>query len=148
MLDIVKKRGLYELHDGNSLLSHLHPEYLDFAKINPRVDKVFFDIDGHRQQVHFGDTIKVKRTFYIHRSRYYRANIIGLVRGSNEEGIRVNLANLLKRYSIDRSAKIFRVEFYKKNKFLGMVLVDFSKKSFYLPLDRTFKGEVKYATRG
>lgn len=144
LLDIVKKRGLYELHDGNSLLSRLHPEYLEFAKINPELDKIFFDIDGLKKEVHFGDTVKVKKTFYIYKNKNYRANIIGLVRGSNEEGIKVNLKDLLKRYSIDKNAKIFRVEFYKKNKFLGMILVDFSKKTFSLPLDRTFKGEVKY----
>jgi hypothetical protein len=32
---------------------------------------------------------------------------------------------MIKRYSIDKNGQIYRIEFYKQNKFAGMILVKF-----------------------
>lgn len=42
-----------------------------------------------------------------------------------EAGLKISKTNILKRYSIDKKGKIYRVEFYKDEKFAGMVLVKF-----------------------
>ena len=57
-------------------------------------------------------------------------NVIGYVnkKHKNESGLNVRKKYILKRFSIDKDGKRFRVEVYDskvKNKFLGMFLVEF-----------------------
>jgi hypothetical protein len=46
---------------------------------------------------------------------------------SNESGVRIRQNDIMRRFSIDKSGQIYRVEVYKQDKFSGMVLVNFSK---------------------
>jgi len=58
----------------------------------------------------------------------YRVNVIGFKKTgmSDESGVMIGQEDILKRFSLDKSGNIFRVEVYKDDKFSGMVLVNFS----------------------
>ena len=40
--------------------------------------------------------------------------------------MKIKRSQIKKKHSIDRNGKIYRVEYYAKNKFAGMILVKFS----------------------
>jgi len=56
-----------------------------------------------------------------------RANIIGYTQKgvTDESNHRITLKDLDPRYSINRSEKSYRIEFYRDNSFYGMTLVHF-----------------------
>ena len=60
----------------------------------------------------------------------YRVNVIGYKskNSKNESGIKIKKYQIAKRFSIDKKGQIYRIEFYKNDKFAGMILVKFSKK--------------------
>ena len=62
-----------------------------------------------------------------------RVNVIGYENPSKKEtDVKITKKDIQKNFSIDKAGKIFRVEFYeqergKKDKFLGMFLVEFAR---------------------
>ena len=58
----------------------------------------------------------------------YRVNVIGFQKTgiSDESGVMIGPKDIMRRFSVDKSGNIFRVEVYKDDKFSGMVLVNFS----------------------
>jgi hypothetical protein len=87
------------------------------------------NIDGEQKSIRMGSIVDVNKSFEIEPIENFRVNIIGYVQKGkkDESGVRIIEKRIKKRYSIDRDGKIFRVEFYKNNKFAGMVLVNFDK---------------------
>ena len=61
----------------------------------------------------------------------YRVNVIGFQKTgtSDESGVMIGQEDIMKRFSVDKSGNIFRVEVYKDDKFSGMVLVNFSEEN-------------------
>ena len=70
----------------------------------------------------------VQESFMIMPKKGYRANVIGYQKTgiSDESGAMIGQEDIMKRFSVDKSGNIFRVEVYKDDKFSGMVLVNFS----------------------
>ncbi|MGB0990492.1 MAG: M99 family metallo-carboxypeptidase C-terminal domain-containing protein, partial [Halarcobacter sp.] len=127
LLTVIKKGDGYAIHYGNRRLAVLTPDYLEHESIDENIDVT---IDGKDFTVPLGSIINVNNNFKIKPIKDLRVNIIGFVHKKNDEaGVTVNKNRLQKRFSIDKSGKIFRVEFYKKDKFAGMVLVNFDKNS-------------------
>jgi hypothetical protein len=126
LMTVVKHRGNYVIHYGNRRLAELRPDYLDVVNSDKDIK---MNIDGKDKVIPFGSIIEVKNDFKINPIKDYRVNIIGFVQKGkiDESGITVKEKKILKRFSIDKAGKIFRVEFYKKDKFAGMVLVNFDK---------------------
>lgn len=125
LLTVIKKNGSYVIHYGNRRLAVLTPDYFEHESIDKNIN---VQIDGEDSTVPFGSIINVNKNFKIEPIEGLRVNIIGFVHEKNDEaGVTVAKNNLLKRFSIDKRGKIFRVEFYKKDKFAGMVLVNFDK---------------------
>ena len=58
----------------------------------------------------------------------YRVNVIGFKKTgiSDESGVKIGQEDIMKRFSVDKSGNIFRVEVYRDDKFSGMILVNFS----------------------
>ena len=53
-------------------------------------------------------------------------NVIGFTNKTKiETGVRIVQKQIAKKYSIDKRGSIYRVEYYNKDKFAGMVLVKF-----------------------
>ena len=120
---IVKKGSTYVVQYGNRRLSKLKPDYLEHDTENSSVS---FEVDGIVSNYNFGSIIDVKKSFMVHEHNGFRVNIIGYTNRSKiETGVLVEKKDIMQRYSVDKNGKIFRIEFYKKKKFAGMILVKF-----------------------
>ncbi len=124
LIAVVANRNRYRIHYGNNRLTFLKPQYFEYDQ---SLDGIEMLIDGVPQQVEFGATIAVEHDFLVQRKKGYRVNVIGFSkRGQrNESGLKIEEQQIVDRYSIDKSGKIFRVEVYHQKRFSGMVLVDF-----------------------
>jgi hypothetical protein len=129
VMTVLHEDDKYVVYYGNRRLTTLNPEYLDYEK-NP--SSVNIIIDGKKKKISFGSLIFVKNYFNVLPNNSIRVNVIGYVnkKHENESGLNIRQRYFLKRFSIDKDAKRFRVEFYDSNnkkKFLGMILVEFTK---------------------
>ncbi|WP_419766304.1 MAG: M99 family carboxypeptidase catalytic domain-containing protein [Arcobacter sp.] len=130
MTVIKNSNSTYAIHYGNRRLSILEPDYLE---VSEKKENIKFKIDGKDKNIEIGSLVDVGKSFYVFPNEY-RVNVIGYVNKNfrNESGLNIQKDDIIKRFSLDRKGRIYRVEFYNKidNKFAGMVLVKFSKK-FY-----------------
>jgi hypothetical protein len=130
IMTVLEEDDKYVVYYGNRRLTTLVPEYLDYDKFD---DKIKIDIDGNMQEVNLGSLIEVKEYFNVTPDDRIRVNVIGYVneKHSNESGLNVREQYILERYSIDKDGKRYRIEIYDskvKDKFLGMILVEFTGK--------------------
>lgn len=126
LMTIVKEGKEYIIHYGNRKLAKLHPDYIKFIEDERDIK---MSIDGQDKSVKFGDIIYAKNTFNIEAIKDLRVNVIGYVnkKHKNEVDITINKKEVQKRFSIDKDGDLFRIEFYKKDDFAGMVLLGFEK---------------------
>jgi len=124
LIKIIKSNNEYTIYYGNRRLTHLQADYKEHLNFNTTID---FLIDNENKQVKFGDTVFVKDNFLIKKSDF-RVNVIGFKnkKGPLETDIKIYKNKFLKRYSIEKNANIYRVEFYKEDKFAGMILVKYN----------------------
>ncbi len=126
LMTIVKQGKEYVIHYGNRKLAKLHPDYIKVIKDDRDIN---FTIDGQKKSVKLGDIVYAQENFLIEPIDDLRVNIIGYVNKDlkSEVGVMVNKNEIQKRFSVDKDGDLFRVEFYKKDKFIGMVLLGFEK---------------------
>lgn len=127
VMTVLKEKGRFVVYYGNRKLTTLVPQYMNYDKFD---GKLKVDIDGNIQTVALGSLVEVKKYFNVQVDKKLRVNVIGYVnkKHKNESGLNIRKKYILKRFSIDRNGKRFRVEVYDsrvKNKFLGMFLVEF-----------------------
>jgi len=130
VMAVIKEKGKYVVYYGNRKLTTLIPQYFEYQKLQKPI-KV--NIDGNIKNVKLGSIQVVRKYFNVKNNKNYRVNIIGYVnkKYKNESGLNIRKKYILKRYSIDKDGKRFRVEVYNKkkdNKFIGMFLVEFANK--------------------
>lgn len=117
------------IYYGNKLLTSIRPQYFEFAHSLPAAS---VKIDGRDEVVTFGSKIHVDDNIIINSQKNVRVNVIGYENPSKKEtDVKITKKDIQRNYSIDKAGKIFRVEFYeqergKKDKFLGMFLVEFA----------------------
>ena len=123
------KSNKFKVNFGNRRLTYLDPQYFDF---DYKLSKVGFVIDGDLRDIKIGTKIKVRNNFMVNPISGYRVNIIGYKnqRSRNESGFLIKKSNINKRFSVDKTANVYRVEFYEGKKFSGMVLVEFHNKIY------------------
>ncbi len=127
VMTVIEEKGRYIVYYGNRKLTTLVPQYLAYDEFDGNI-KV--NIDGKMQDITLGSLIKVKEYFNVQIDKRLRVNVIGYVnkKHKNESGLNIRKKYILKRFSIDKDGKRFRVEIYdskEKEKFLGMFLVEF-----------------------
>ena len=123
LLTIIKKNNTYVIQYGNRRLSNLKADYLEYDDENKSVS---FQIDGDLRDVKFGTLIDVQKSFLVKQHNNYRVNVIGFTNKSKiETNIRIQKFQIPNRFSIDKEGNIYRVEYYKKDKFAGMILINF-----------------------
>ena len=126
LLTIVKKDNQYTIHYGNRRLSKLKATYKEYEQEENTT--VQLQIDGKIKDVKFGTIVNIKKTFLIKDHPDFRINLIGYTNKSKKETeILIKKSYIPKRFSIDTKGFIYRIEYYKKDKFAGMVLVKFIK---------------------
>lgn len=108
------------------------PEYFEYT---PDLESVDVDIDGQTTKVPLGSLVKIDKYFKVLKLNNQRVNVIGYTnkKHKNEAELVIKKSNMLRRYSIDKKGKTYRVEFYdttygKKGTYVGMFLVEFTGK--------------------
>ncbi|PHO13464.1 deacylase [Malaciobacter marinus] len=131
LMTVIKKENLYSIRYGNRRVARLLPDYFDIEK---DMNSAKILIDGKESLINMGSVINVKNDFLVKSQKDIRVNIIGYVNKSkkNESELLVSKNEIMQKFSLDKKGKVYRVEFYKKNKFAGMVLVNFGSKNLFL----------------
>lgn len=124
LMTVLKDENSYAIHYGNTRLVSLRPDYLD---IDNDKENVKLKIDGVTKEVTLGEMVVVKRNILVHDKEGFRVNIIGYSKKNQKSESNVNIEknDIQPYYSVDKEGKIYRIEFYKKDKFAGMILVKF-----------------------
>ena len=115
----------YIVYIGNKKITSLYPQYFNYESNCPK--NYSYKIDGRKQSFTKTSEIFITDDFSVIDEDSTRVNIIGFRTKKNktESGVNVAYSSMNKRFSIDKNRKIFRVEFYKNNKFCSMQLVHF-----------------------
>jgi hypothetical protein len=123
LLTIIKRGNIYTIHYGNRRLSKLKADYQIYDEVNKKVE---FLVDGISKNLQFGTIIDVEKSFLVKHDKKFRVNIIGYKNKKKvETGVNITKKQIAKNFSIDKKGSIYRVEYYIKDKFAGMVLVKF-----------------------
>lgn len=126
LLTMVDAPNGYKVYYGNRNLTNLSPQFFEF---DDSLSALQVNVDGQAQEVAMGTIIDVNSHFIINSLDGYRFNIIGYVAPNKgpESDVLVRKKDLVRRFSLDKSGRVYRVEAYRGKKFSGMVLVRFSK---------------------
>lgn len=122
---VVNKSTKNDLYIGNRKVCSITPSFHEVGEYN---DKISIEIDKNQKNITFATEFFVNADFkVILPNKDMRVNIIGYspVDGTDEANKHVSIKDLDPKYSLDTNHKIYRVEFYKGNRFCGMVLAHF-----------------------
>jgi hypothetical protein len=127
LVALVESGKSYRVFHGNRRVTSLDPQYFEY---DSSIDAITIEVDGDQQKVDFGNMVEVAQSFLVVPEKGYRVNVIGFKQpgSGNESGIAIHKDDITKRFSVDKEGRIYRVEVYRKKKFSGMVLVNFSDK--------------------
>jgi hypothetical protein len=124
---VVKEDEGFVVYVGNKKITSLSPQYFELVELCKSENKFDVIIDGKKVSLEKTSDINVKDNFNIVKRNGYRVNIIGFKAKDSidESGVSVKLKDFDKKYSIDTNDKVYRVEFYKNDKFCFMSKVNF-----------------------
>ena len=126
LVAIVDNDKSFKVRYGNRSITLLNPEYFDYDE---SLTHAQFVIDGRTLRIPLGSIVNVTDHFIVTPIDGRRVNIIGFrfPGKKNESGILIQREKISSRFSVDKQAQRYRVEFYKGTKYSGMVLVNFSE---------------------
>ncbi len=124
LLAIVGERDRYRVRYGNRHVTLLEPQYFEF---DDSLERIMLEVDGEPHTVPPGSLVPVRQRFRVTPLPGYRVNVIGFRRPGqrDESGVTIRRQDIASRFSVDRRGRRYRVEFYRGNRFSGMVLVEF-----------------------
>ncbi len=123
-LGVVKKSGKnFSIYVGNKKITTLKPQCFKQSKYCLKQIQVI--VDGKKMSVKATSDIYVNKNFIIKKYKGIRVNVIGYPSKKDESGVKITKKLLDKRFSVDRNGKVYRVEFYKNDKFCSMLMVHF-----------------------
>jgi len=127
LIAIIDSAQSFKVRYGNRGFTTLKPEYFDYDN---SLTEVPMEIDGVKLQVSIGSMVRVSKNFMIQPMQGRRVNVIGYRKSGqrNESGLLIHKKQISSRFSVDKQAEKFRVEFYKGERYSGMILIDFSNK--------------------
>ncbi len=115
--------GQYCVHYGNRMITLIRPEW---REVDDSLAAAPVRVDGQDTLIPFGQIVYVKDSLLVHPLEGYRVNAIGFDNGQPDEaGVELRLKDFSPRFSVDRQARIFRVEVYRDRFFSGMFLICF-----------------------
>ncbi len=128
LVAIVNSANSYKVRYGNRGITMLSPQYFEYDASPGEITMV---IDGRDARVPSGSLVEVRNHFLIKPIDGVRVNVIGYRKHGrrNESGLLIRRDEIAKRFSVDQQANKFRVEFYRHDKYSGMILIDFSAES-------------------
>ena len=123
LLAIVKKGDIYTIQYGNRRLLKLKADYQEYDNSK---NIVKLEIDGKMKDYSFGSIIDVDKNFLVKNDNDFRVNVIGYTNKRKlETDVKIHKSQFSKAHSVDKKGLVYRVEYYSKKKFAGMVLVKF-----------------------
>lgn len=130
LLTMVDAPNGYKVYYGNRNLTNLSPQFFEF---DDSLSSLQLTVDGSSQEVAMGTIVDVGSHFSVNSLKGYRFNIIGYVAPNKgaESDVLVRKRDLVKRFSLDKGGRVYRVEAYRGDKFSGMVLVRFTKNNAF-----------------
>lgn len=133
IMAVVPDAGYLNVQYGNRTMTRISPDWRD---MDHGLDSMRVVVDNAEQHVSFGQVLTVNDSFTVLPVEGYRVNVIGFDSGkSDESNISLSRKHFQARFSVDRSAKLFRVEVYNNAAFCGMFLVQFGHKPQILSRD-------------
>lgn len=117
--------NVIDIFIGNQKITSLHPSYHAKDSLS---QPIVIEIDGKPKKLDFATVFSVTADFkVINNDPEIRVNIIGLSKkeSKDESNILVSRKDLDPKFAVDKSLKSYRIEFYRQNRFCGMVLVHF-----------------------
>lgn len=126
-LGSVKKiNNRYDIYIGDRRVVLLYPQYFNMVDCPKNIR---IKTSSTTKNVPIASKIIVKDDFSVLVDESFRVNVIGYSNPNkkNESNIVIKREDMIKRFSIDNSESEYRVEFYKDNKYCGMIVVKFSK---------------------
>lgn len=122
---IKRTHGNYVVYIGNQKVTTLKPQYFKIAK--NCMQNFDVKVDGKVKSVKLASSFFVNDDFSIVKDTDFRVNVIGFKskKHLDESGININYKALNKKFSVDKSHNIYRIEFYKGNRFCFMSTVNF-----------------------
>ncbi|WP_236845442.1 M99 family carboxypeptidase catalytic domain-containing protein [Campylobacter devanensis] len=130
LVALTKNKDEYNIHYGNKIITRFTPQFFEYSNL---INEIEIRIDeGEPKFVILGQKISAKNSFEIIKRDGVRTNIIGYgTTPVDESGIKISKDMIKSRFSMDKDESIYRVEFYEetdsKDKFIGMILVEFVK---------------------
>lgn len=130
LVALTKNKDEYNIHYGNKIVTRFTPQFFEYSNL---INEIEIRIDEREPKfVILGQKISVKNSFEIIKRDGVRTNIIGYgTTPVDESGIKISKDMIKSRFSMDKDESIYRVEFYEetdsKDKFIGMILVEFVK---------------------
>jgi len=121
----MKNKEKIDVYIGNKKKVSLSPSYHEDGECG---SDVMIEMDKNQKNISFATEFFVTADFkVITNDKDIRVNIIGYTPkgGGSEANIFVSRSDLDPNYSIDNDKKIYRIEFYKGNRFCGMSLAHF-----------------------
>jgi hypothetical protein len=85
------------------------------------------EVDGKPLKLEKTTEFYINDDFKVIKSNDYRVNVIGFYAKNklDESGIKISLRDLSPQFSLDKSNKVYRIEFYKNDEFCSMLMVHF-----------------------
>jgi len=122
---INKDNGIYLAYIGNQHVTTLRPQYFKIAEGCPK--NIDVNIDGTLSTISAVSDFFVTDDFIILEGQDFRVNVIGFtsMKTKDESGLKVSLDSINKKFSVDKSNRIYRIEFYKNDEFCSMSMVHF-----------------------
>lgn len=124
---VAQKNDKYDFYIGNRKTSSLTPSFHEAGKYEGNVT---IEVDKNRKNIPFATEFLVTADFkVIIHDKDMRVNIIGYSpkKGTDETNVHVSIKDLDPKYSLDRDHQVYRVEFYRGNRFCGMILAHFKQ---------------------
>ena len=117
--------GVRVIYIGNKKITALKPQYFGISNKCPENIELY--IDGKRSTISSAKEFYVNDDFNVLEEDGLRVNVIGFPAKNvlNESGITIHKDSLNREFSLDIHNKMYRIEFYKGNKFCSMSVVHF-----------------------
>jgi hypothetical protein len=125
-LGAVKKNRYdqYDIYIGNKKITTLKPQYFKMSKNCPETYQV--EVDEKSISLKKASEFYVNDDFKIVNDKNIRVNVIGYPSSKKDEsGINISLKDFIKKYSVDKAGKRYRIEFYNDDGFCSMLMVNF-----------------------
>lgn len=124
LVALIKNKNDIKIMNGNIFVTKLIPDYYE---VDDTLKDIHIVVDGNETIQQTGNIIDVKDIFKVIQKEGYRTNIIGFSTSKSdlETGIEISRNDIVKRFAIDKKESIYRIEFYRDEKFSGMILVHF-----------------------